>query len=332
MLHVLDGTMPSLALKVRRSNAYGYLTPRYHNLKAQANGWRRVLCHLQQRQNGNVYAIDVQTEAGFFGVLTHFIHFLAHCAATERKPHIRLTGSYYRSSERHPDWFTNYFYWKDVLSAAEKDRVERGEIVFTPVSGAKDLGLMSRYRIKLRDAHGLFNRYVGLRREIVLEVDARAERMFAGVPVLGLHYRGTDKWMEAPRASFEDVRGKVVRFLRRAPSVEKLFLASDEADFIAFMRAQDFGVPVVWSDDHEVADGLRPVFVTAGDRYRRGREALVTSLLLARCNYCIKTSSYLSAWSKVFNPELPVALLNQPFEWTDDFGDREIRKKQFMIL
>lgn len=332
MLHVLDGTIPSLALMVRQSNAYGYLTPRYHNLKAHANGWRRVLCHLQQRQNGNIFAIDVQTEAGFFGVLTHFIHVVAHCSATGRKPHIRLTGSYYRSSKRNPDWFTNYFYWKDVLSADEKDRVARGEIVFTPVGGAKDLGLMSRYRVKLRDAHSLFNRYVGIRREIIDEVDDRAGRMFGGSRVLGLHYRGTDKWMEAPRSAYKDVRGKVVRFLRCNPSVEKLFLATDEADFIEFMRIQDFGIPVVWPEDHEVAIGVRPVFVTDGDRYRRGREALVTSLLLARCHYCIKTSSYLSAWSKVFNPELPVALLNQPFKWTDDFGDREIGNKQFMIL
>jgi hypothetical protein len=34
----------------------------------------------------------------------------------------------------------------------------------------------------------------------------------------------------------------------------------------------------------------------------------------------------------VFNPQLPVAMLNTPFGWTDDFGDREIRKAQFITL
>lgn len=191
---------------------------------------------------------------------------------------------------------------------------------------------MSRYRIKLREAHALFDRYVGIRREILDEVDARAAQMFAGKIVLGLHYRGTDKWMEAPRTTFEDARNKVALLLRHTPGIEMIFVASDEADFIEFIRAEPLGVPLVWSEDHEVTRGMRPLFVADGNRYRRGREALVTSLLLARCDYCIKTSSYLSAWSKVFNPQLPVAMLNTPFGWTDDFGDREIRKAQFITL
>ena len=43
-----------------------------------------------------------------------------------------------------------------------------------------------------------------------------------------------------------------------------------------------------------------------------GREALLSSLLLANCGFLVKTPSYLSAWSKIFNPALPVKLVSPP--------------------
>jgi len=48
------------------------------------------------------------------------------------------------------------------------------------------------------------------------------------------------------------------------------------------------------------------------DRLRIGREALVSSLLLSNCGLLVKTPSYLSAWSKIFDPSLPVKLASPP--------------------
>jgi hypothetical protein len=33
---------------------------------------------------------------------------------------------------------------------------------------------------------------------------------------------------------------------------------------------------------------------------------------LSRCGYLVKTPSYLSAWSRIFNPSLPVKLVSPP--------------------
>jgi hypothetical protein len=42
------------------------------------------------------------------------------------------------------------------------------------------------------------------------------------------------------------------------------------------------------------------------------RDAIVNCLILSRCEALLKTASILSAWSKLFNPRLPVVMLNRP--------------------
>jgi hypothetical protein len=48
------------------------------------------------------------------------------------------------------------------------------------------------------------------------------------------------------------------------------------------------------------------------DKYDINRDAIVNCLLLSRCNALLKTASILSGWSKLFNPRLPVVMLNRP--------------------
>jgi hypothetical protein len=47
--------------------------------------------------------------------------------------------------------------------------------------------------------------------------------------------------------------------------------------------------------------------------YRKGEEALINCLLLSRCSALIRTTSFLSAWASIFNPALPIVLLNAPY-------------------
>ncbi|HZZ10818.1 MAG TPA: hypothetical protein VFE79_08990, partial [Paraburkholderia sp.] len=61
-----------------------------------------------------------------------------------------------------------------------------------------------------------------------------------------------------------------------------------------------------------LASGGTPVHFSGHPGLAMGREALVSSLLLSRCGFLVKTPSYLSAWSKIFNPALPVKLVSPP--------------------
>ena len=51
-------------------------------------------------------------------------------------------------------------------------------------------------------------------------------------------------------------------------------------------------------------------------------------LLLASCGYLLKTPSYLSAWSKMFNPALPVKLAVPPREGAFWFPDSQLWTEQ----
>lgn len=130
---------------------------------------------------------------------------------------------------------------------------------------------------------------------------------------LGIHFRGTDKTSEAPRVEKGAVRRAVLAYLSDHPETNTLYLANDEEPFITWCHEVFGSVPVITHadryrshDDRSIHEGLK------GDNARKGWEALVNSLLLSRCAALIRTKSFLSAWSSVFTPTLPVVLLNKP--------------------
>ena len=138
--------------------------------------------------------------------------------------------------------------------------------------------------------------------------------------------RGTDKSAEAPPIAYTEYRNEISRFLEKNPEFNALFVSSDEQRFVDRVT-RDFGasLSVVYHDDLEPSHGEIPVHRSkVGDPYRKAEEAIVNCLLLAECDALIKNASYLSAWSKLFNPELRVIFLNPPFADQLWFPEREL--------
>jgi hypothetical protein len=102
-------------------------------------------------------------------------------------------------------------------------------------------------------------------------------------------------------------------------------VSSDEESFVDFIEKEFRDrLAVVYHDDHERSTSQIAVHRSkSGDPFRKGEEAVVNCLLLSKCSALIKTASFLSGWSKLFNPDLPVQLLNPPFERQLWFPDRE---------
>ena len=142
-----------------------------------------------------------------------------------------------------------------------------------------------------------------------------AEKMH-GRRVLGVHFRGTDKKVEAERVRWEQVSEIVQRYLEHNPSYNCLFVASDEARFITFMERTFASLPVVSHDDRFRSTTGEPFHTDdhGASNYLKAEEALINCLLLARCETLIRTTSFLSAWASIFNPELNIILLNRPFQ------------------
>jgi hypothetical protein len=261
-----------------------------------------------------------------FAQLTWCLFILQHCEKHGLRPFIRLSSPHY--ARRFGDNWLNDFFTPGALDASGPDPRHVEALAFTTISDIDELGLSAfpRPRLTIADGHRLFNKYLAVRREIQDYVEAFVATHLATKRTLGLHYRGTDKTAEATPISQERCIETVQRYLDFTGDVDAVFVSSDEQSFIDLIATRIQTVRVVSHEDTiRSRDGTAVhVHSGTGDNYAKGFEAVVNCLLLSRCNVLMRTASFLSAWSSIFNPALPVVLLNRPIDAKLWFPDREI--------
>jgi hypothetical protein len=178
-------------------------------------------------------------------------------------------------------------------------------------------------RLSLAEASELFNGHYRPAPAVRAEVESIVKRIGISETTLAVHYRGTDKVHEAGQVSWSVVCERVATLASTRPQLTELFLATDEVEFAEYFKNWPFKLPVIVAPAEFLPVGNRPVHFSGHPGLAIGREALVTCLLLARCGFLFKTSSYLSAWAKIFNPALPVWLIS-PQIGTGFFPDRAL--------
>jgi hypothetical protein len=126
--------------------------------------------------------------------------------------------------------------------------------------------------------------------------------------MIGVHYRGTDKRVDAPRVAYAEVETVVRQHL--VPDSGQVFVATDEQSFVDFM-AQCFPGRVLFRPMFRSTDG-RPIdIVNADGNYQKGLDAVVDCLLLSKTRTLIRTASNLGLCATFFNPVLPQILLSR---------------------
>ncbi|MGO4329092.1 hypothetical protein AB4Z48_18805 [Cupriavidus sp. 2TAF22] len=270
----------------------------------------RISLHAKQRLNRGVFAIDIHENSGFFSVLQMVLFILMYCEEKGLVPCISARGRIYGDPEGRTDWFSTFFESVQRPSQAPSSRKVRTSIVHDLVQ----LGFRERYesKLELKSASALFYAHYRPAAHIVEEVDALCEALGIGGSTLGVHYRGTDKRHEAESISWEAFCKVVESTLSENPRLTSIFVSSDERAFLDFFVAWPFDRPVGVAPSRLLANGSMPIHFGGYSGLEIGREALVSCLLLSRCGFLVKTPSYLSAWSKIFNPSLPVRLASPP--------------------
>lgn len=119
---------------------------------------------------------------------------------------------------------------------------------------------------------------------------------------LGLHYRGTDKNKAVEETNYVS-ENNFLRvtddFIDKHPEIKRIFLASDENEFIERVRLR--------YPNHDVIESGPVVHhkdTGNGSGFEKGDHALLDCLLLSRCRYLVKCQSALSGFAKVLNPKL----------------------------
>ncbi|CAD6531129.1 O-fucosyltransferase family protein [Paraburkholderia metrosideri] len=287
---------------------------------------QRLSLHARQRLNRGVFAIEIQENSGFFSVMQMVLFILMYCDERRLTPCISARGGLYGDAARKIDWFATFF--EPVMTSSASEATQK--IRTSTVRDLVQLGFRQRYEAQLRlgSASELFFSHYRIAAHIEREVDAICESLGIGGSTLGVHFRGTDKTLEAIPVSWSNFCRQVDATLADNPRLANLFVSSDEPAFLDYFSTWPFRKPVRIAPAKLLAQGSTPIHFSGYPGLEIGREALVSSLLLSRCGVLIKTPSYLSAWSKIFNPSLPVKLVSPPRQDAFWFPDSRIWLEQ----
>jgi len=257
---------------------------------------------------------------GLFAHLSWCLQVASWAGRHNRAFHLSCTSPNYGSPDGQTDWLAQTLVHRQPLP--ENDRTHAvllhafEELPFFTEPAASSIA----------EAHELFHRHFALPAPIIQRVAELKEQLFGNHFVVGLHYRGTDKQLEASRIEQDDALASARAALATAAKLTDtppvLFLATDETSLVA--QATDALAPfaVCTAGNFLRSDSGTAIHQSSHSfGLRLAEEALIDALLLAECDVLIKTASMLSAWSLVFSGPKPTILLSQPYANRQFFPD-----------
>ncbi len=280
--------------------------------------------------NPKIFPISVNSDTGFFAQLNWCAYILSYCEEVKKSPAIQLTSRLYTIQPG--DNFLDYFFDHSQLSERQTLRAKTWKRLSHRARHIKEFPKISDQRIgmTLEKANHLFSSNFTLKPDLAAYVEQFVESHFERGKTLGVHFRGTDKKEEAARVDWESAANTVSEYLLQNPETEVLFISSDESSFIEWLSNKfSSELKVVFHDDKEKSVSGKPIHLNAseGCAYTKGREALVNCLLLSRCDFLIRSASFLSGWASVFNPDMGVTMLNKPYDSKLWFPDSKVSEK-----
>jgi len=259
----------------------------------------------RKRSREGIYAIDLDSDwLGLGARIVKTLEILLYCDENHLLPAIRY--NYLEKDKAEYDYFGELFHYRRPVLANAR---------YTAVRDVDELGWKESYnqKLKLGSARQLFDKYLGIRPDILEETDSFIATHFNGRKVLGLHYRGTDKAGEAPLVAKEQLLQHIRAVLAERPHLEMIFVSTDDEKIISFLQQSDLHLPVIFRQD--------AVRSRDGDQFHRkkevsksvvNRDAIVNMLLLSRTDFLLKTASILSDCSVIFNPSLEIRVISFP--------------------
>ena len=201
-------------------------------------------------------------------------------------------------------YFEGKDYFPDLLTLNTQRKAKRKECIVSLESFFED-------SMSLKKAARLINRYLTPSVEVQNKVDAFYDKHFKGRKVMGVHYRGSDKSIrEANRISYDKVLENI-RFYKQKFSLDAIFVMSDEKRFVDYLNNTSLKELIIHHPDSTYSDDGHWGAAIKSDGKFLLQNALMDCLLLSKCDFIIKTSSNLSAFSKMINPDIPTVFLHE---------------------
>ena len=216
-----------------------------------------------------------------------------------------LDGLYYDAAYG-PNWWEYYF---EPISIGD----ETNTIPVLTANGPVgiDCAMLTEFQLNKKQVNEIINKYIRIKPYIQNKINDYVNSHFRTSFVIGVHYRGTDKSIEAPRVTYQAMASLISKEAKKHKRKSvKVFIATDEQPFLAYMKKL-YPAHVVSYEDAIHSTSATPIHKTVGQKYKKGEDALMDCLLLSKCHVLIKTSSNLSLVSTYFNPLMPVIHASQ---------------------
>lgn len=253
-------------------------------------------------------ARDLQVEfvnpnIGMFAQMNFCLYMAEYAEPRDANLSVTLSSDNYADPDHSPNWFDYFF-------ACRKPARKKRPIQF---SDNGELPFSSRIA-SLQKANALFFKYFDIATDIRRVVDRFAAESDVGPHTMGVHYRGTDKRLEAAPVPYSVAITMINRSIERHKP-RNVFVASDDHRFIETAQRMIGSIPVIFMPDSVRSRDETPIHIGVKKvgNYLLGRDAIANTMMLARCGRLVRTTSFLSAWASVFNPDLKVELLNKPY-------------------
>lgn len=316
-------------------NLLDYLQKKLTGLKIHCR-WKwhsfvdpRCRAHAKKLLEGNVPLI-IRLHSPGVGLFAHLNWMLWISWWAERHGRdlkIECTSPNYASDSAKGDWLRALLQRKSPFSGkhAKILTVKRWEHL--PMSMEHDIPF------SIKDGRDVLRRHFAICEPLARQLEAFKQKHFRGDFIVGLHYRGTDKIIEAPRIAYKDAVETARRTLRAVASSGVpvvLFVASDEAQFVKHVKAELAEFRVVMVEETLRSANAAPLHQSGGEGLRKAQEALLDALLLGESDVLIKTASGLSGWAPILGKEMPIIILSESFERCACYPDSEIAKHAFV--
>ena len=272
-----------------------------------------VACFLSSLCGANdFYIVDLSPsyDVGFFSVFTTVVGALDFYEQ-QKKAGLRVdfaTRGAYFDSRYGNNWWQYYF---EPIEIGSK---KKAEICTFSDHRKAHFSNDTKYLMKRSRAHYLIKKYIHIKPHIRSKIRSFYNKNFKKRHIIGIHYRGTDKVLEASGVSYEQVLSVLnsVSKKYRKKSIQ-VFVATDEENFLHYLQ-EHCPYPVIFYDAIRSTNDKPVHLYQSENNYKKGEDALIDSLLLSKCDYLIKMASNLSDVSLLFNPHLKWTSLNTSYE------------------
>lgn len=267
------------------------------------------------RSQKKILAIDINNNNGIGSKLSWCVVLFKYCEENSLMPYIRFS---YPNNKQ--DYFATFF-------SLNAPNIPKMKMVFTSIRFLYEAGLPKSYgnNISILEANKLINKYLRINQTVQNETDLFFEQHFKGKKVIGVHYRGTDKKGEAPYVSYQKVIKNIEYTLSNLLNADAVFISTDDQYFVDYIQLNLKNITLIIRKDFKRSTNNLAIHLDESlNKDNVNKDAIINSLLLSKCDFLIKTSSFLSDFSKLMNPSLPTVILNKPYESTLWFPTKQI--------